>query len=146
MESHISVVIRVLVRNIIILRIILIPGQSSVVVLLVVLPRRVILVMPAPLTPVHCMHAPDHCSKLSEVCNLLVSIILLDHLLIVLRVFQLNMLIKTPFTAITLGTVVNRTLVMPSNLGRSPSMPLLLLIIDFKCDAQHVLMLPLVGL
>ena len=59
---------------------------------------------------------------------------------------NLNVLVQATLRAITLWTVLNGALVMPSNLSGSPPMSLLLFIIDFKGHAQDLFMLSLVRL
>lgn len=56
------------------------------------------------------------------------------------------MLVKAAFGPVALGTVLNGTLVVPRDLRRRSSMPLLLLIINFERHIQHYLVIPLVRL
>lgn len=54
------------------------------------------------------------------------------------------MLIQTPLRPIALGTVLDRALVVPSDLCGRPPMPLLLLIVDLERHVQHYLVVAFV--
>lgn len=71
-------------------------------------------------------------SHVDQLGHRLLRIILLDYFLVVLRMFELDMLIETALGAITLGAVFDRALVVSSDLGGSSPMSLFLFIVNFK--------------
>ena len=76
---------------------------------------------------------------MTELSHALISIVLLNHLGVVIWMLDLDVLIQTSLRTIALWAVFNRTFVMSSDLGGRSSMSLLLFIINFEGHAQNFL-------
>ena len=87
-----------------------------------------------------------HAADLAKLDHRLLRVVLLDYFLVVLGMFQLDMLIETSFGTVALGTVFDRAFVMSCNLSGSPPMALLFLVVDLKRHVQHLFMFTLVRL
>ena len=75
---------------------------------------------------------------LAQLRHALVGIVLLDHLGVVVRMLDLNVLVQTTLGAVALGAVLYRTLVVASALGGRSPMSFLLLVVDLEGHAQHL--------
>ena len=89
-------------------------------------------------------HLSTHCS--SEINHGLIGVVLLDHLLVVLRMLQLNVLIQTSFRAIRFGAITNWTFVVSGYLCCSPTMSLLLFVVDFERHPEDVFVFSFIAL
>ena len=87
-----------------------------------------------------------HAADLAKLDHRLLRVVLLDYFLVVLGMFQLDMLVETSFGTVALGTVLDRAFVMSCNLSGSPPMALLFLVVDLKRHVQHLFMFTLVRL
>ena len=85
-------------------------------------------------------------TNLTELSHALVSIVLLDHLGVVVWMLYLDVLIQTSLGTVALRAVFDRTFVVPSNLGGRSSMSLLLFIINFEWHAQNFLVFAFIRL
>ena len=87
-----------------------------------------------------------HAANLAKLDHRLLRVVLLDYFLVVLGMFQLDMLVETSFGTVALGAVLDRAFVMSCNLSGRPPMALLFLVIDLKRHVQHLFMFTLVRL
>ena len=67
------------------------------------------------------------------------GVVFLDHLLVILRVLQLNVLVETAFRAVRLRTLRHRAAVVTHDLSGGTPVPLLLLVVDLEGHAQDLL-------
>ena len=109
------------------------------VAVLILLQDLVVLLLTRREEATWCDRANRDGANLPKFGHALVSIILLDHFGVVLRMLNLYVLIQTALGSITLGAVLNGTLIVSGDLGGRPSMPLFLFIIDLEGHAEHFL-------